>query len=556
MVIGILPFYLFTFLPLSAQTPWAKKAAGAVFTLKTFSADGNLLTSSNGFFISENGEAVSSFTPFKGAQRAVVIDAQGKELPVECIIGANDMYDVAKFQVAVKKTAALTLAANPAANGETVWLLPYAVKKIPACTQGTVSSAEQFDQQYTYYTLNMTVDEQNISCPLLNNEGEVIGMLQPAADSQSASSYAVSVRFVADMNMNGLSLNNTALRATDIAKAVPDKYDEAMLSLIVASTALDAEQYAAYLDRFIEKFPTAADGYIYRARLAFAKDDFAAADEGMKQAVKVAEKNDDTHYQYAQMIYQKEIYKSDKPFEPWSLDMALQEAQVAYRCSAQPLYRQMQAQILYAQKKYGEAFDIYDELSKGELRTAETFYSAAMCKLQQEDQQASLSLLDSAVNLFTKPYIKTAAPFLLARAQALHQAGKYRQAVVDYNDYEQLMSSQLSADFYYLREQSEFAGHLYQQALEDIRLAVTMVPSEPLFYVEKANVELRVGLADDALKTAEALIGLDNQQSEGYLLKGIAQCMKGDKTQGMDNLTKAKELGNSQAQTFIDKYSK
>ena len=118
------------------------------------------------------------------------------------------------------------------------------------------------------------------------------------------------------------------------------------------------------------------------------------------------------------------------------------------------------------------------------------------------------------------------------------------------------MSSQLSADFYYLREQSEFAGHLYQQALEDIRLAVTMVPSEPLFYVEKANVELRVGLADDALKTAEALIGLDNQQSEGYLLKGIAQCMKGDKTQGMDNLTKAKELGNSQAQTFIDKYSK
>ena len=81
MVIGILPFYLFTFLPLSAQTPWAKKAAGAVFTLKTFSADGNLLTSSNGFFISENGEAVSSFTPFKGAQRAVVIDAQGKELP-------------------------------------------------------------------------------------------------------------------------------------------------------------------------------------------------------------------------------------------------------------------------------------------------------------------------------------------------------------------------------------------------------------------------------------------------------------------------------------------
>ena len=62
----------------NAQNPsWAKKAAQAVFTLKTFNADGTLLSSSNGCFISDNGEAVSGFTPFKGAQRAVVIDADG-----------------------------------------------------------------------------------------------------------------------------------------------------------------------------------------------------------------------------------------------------------------------------------------------------------------------------------------------------------------------------------------------------------------------------------------------------------------------------------------------
>lgn len=119
-------FFLFCFLfsPVGAQ-PWAKKASQAVFTLKTFKADGSLLSSANGFFISEQGEAVSPFTPFKGAQRAVVIDAQGKEWPVDCIMGANGIYDVAKFQVAVKKAAVLTLAATPASNGSTVWLLPY-----------------------------------------------------------------------------------------------------------------------------------------------------------------------------------------------------------------------------------------------------------------------------------------------------------------------------------------------------------------------------------------------------------------------------------------------
>ena len=58
---------------------WSKKAAQAVFTLKTFKSDGTLLGSANGVFVSENGEAVSCFTPFRGADRAVVIDAQGKE---------------------------------------------------------------------------------------------------------------------------------------------------------------------------------------------------------------------------------------------------------------------------------------------------------------------------------------------------------------------------------------------------------------------------------------------------------------------------------------------
>ena len=97
----------------SSQPSWTKKAAKSVFTLKTFSADGTLIGSTNGFFTGEDGEAVSSFSPFKGASSAVVIDAQGKELPVACMLGANETYDVAKFRVAAKKTVPLTIAAFP-----------------------------------------------------------------------------------------------------------------------------------------------------------------------------------------------------------------------------------------------------------------------------------------------------------------------------------------------------------------------------------------------------------------------------------------------------------
>ncbi len=551
----LLSFTLLT-LNVSAQNPsWAKKSAGAVFTLKTFLADGSLLASSNGFFISEEGDAVSSFTPFKGAHRAVIIDASGKEWPVESIIGANDMYDVAKFRIAAKKPVAFAIATAAPSKEATVWLLPYSVKKTPSCTSGTVNKAEQFQGKYNYYTLNMNSDEQYNSCPVLNEEGQVIGMLQSSADQQQSTCYAVSAAFIADMHATGLSINDATLRQTNITKAIPLEYDEALLSLFMGGTVLDSVAYSAYINRFIQQFPDHADGYVYRARQTTAAGNYASANQDMQQAVQVAEKKDDVHYQFAQLIYQKEIYQNSQPFEEWSLDRALEESRQAYAINPAPIYRQQQAQILFAQKKYDEAYAIYDELSKGELRSADIFFAAAQCQLQKGDQQQALALADSAVNQFTKPYVKTAAPYLLARAQMLHDAGKYRPAVSDYNEYETLMSAQLTADFYYLREQAELAGHLYQQAINDIQRAMEMAPGEPVYQVEKANLELRLGMTDEALKTAQSLISMNAQGSEGYLLLGIAQCIKGDKQSGLSNLNKAKELGNSQAQMFIDKYS-
>ena len=73
-----------------AQPAWVKKASRSVFTLKTFAADGSLIASTNGFFTGSNGEAISNFTPFKGASRAVIIDAQGKEMePMICMMSSS-----------------------------------------------------------------------------------------------------------------------------------------------------------------------------------------------------------------------------------------------------------------------------------------------------------------------------------------------------------------------------------------------------------------------------------------------------------------------------------
>lgn len=554
-ILFLLPFYLLTLLPLSAQTPsWASKAVKSLLTLKTFSADGTLLASSTGLYIGTEGEAISSYAPFKGASRAVVIDAQGKEYPVESLLGASETYDVAKFQVATRKTPPLTIAAS-ATNGSSVWLLPYAVKKTPDCIQGTISNAEQFQDNYQYYTLQLNAEESHISSPVLNQNGEVVGILQPSAGDKKGVAYAVSARYAADLKISGLSLNDPVLQQTQIPIALPDDPKEALLSLFLASSANES-QYANTVERFIQKFPNEADGYIYRARYQSAKGNFSKAEEDMQKALKISGASDDVHYQYAELMYQKEIYMSDMPFPAWSLDKAFSESQEANRIRPMAVYLQQQAQIRYAQAQYAEAYALYEQLTHTDLRSADVFYAASQCKAQLGETEQQMALLDSAINQFSRPYVKTAAPYLLARAQALYTNGKYRLAVNDYNDYAELMSTQLSAPFYYQRELAELGGHLYQQALNDINKAIELAPSETMYYAEKASLLIRVGMHKDAAETARQLIQLSPELSDGYLFLGVAQCLTGQKTEGAQNLNKAKEMGNEQAQSLIDKYAK
>ena len=541
----------------SAQTPnWSAKAAKAVFTLKTLATDGSLLGSSNGFFITEDGVALGPLSPFRGASRAVIIDAAGKEYAVEYMLGANEIYDVAKFRIANHKTTPLAITPNAEPNGATVWQLPYSTKKVPTCQQMSITKAETFQTSYTYYTLSARTEENTAGSPVLNKNGDVIGLIQPSTVANASASYAVSAPFAKALKINGLSINDATLKSTSIPKDLPDEADQALLTLYVAGSSLPASQQEALINRFIEKFPTQADGYIYRARLNTANAKFAEADRDIKQAIQLAEKKDDAHYNYALLILQQLDNYPDKPYSEWTLDKAMEEAQEAYRIQPLPAYRQQQAQILFAQKKYDEAYQLFIELADNGMRNAEIYYAASQCKLLQGDSTAMLALLDSAVNTFSKPYLKPAAPYLLVRAQARYEAGQYRKAVGDYNEYEKLMRTTLNDQFYYFREQAEVSGKLYKQALADIEKAIELSPATPLYYAEKASIEVRVGMTDEAIATAQQCIRIAPQQSDGYLFLGLAQCIKGKKSEGVANLTKAKELGNGQAQSLIDKYSR
>lgn len=538
-----------------AQPGWVKSASKSVFTLKTFGTDGSMIASTTGFYTGPHGEAISNLTPFKDASRAIIIDAQGKEYQVSAILAANEIYDVVKFRVANNKTQPLTLSTTIAPVGSQVWLLPY--HEVKNLNSGEVRKAETIidDQnEFGYYTVAMPMTENLVSCPLFNEAGEVIGMMQQPASSKDTLSYAISASYVDSLKMTGITFNNTTYRQTFIRKELPADLKEANLALYLSASQLDSASYVAVIDDFIRQFPNVPDGYTARALQAADAGRFAEASHDMEQAIKCASPKDDAHFTYARIIYNKEIYQADQPYSDWNLDKALSEIQAANAINPLPTYRQLEANILFAQKKYDDAYNIFAELTRSDLRNAEIFYGAARCKEMLRDTTAMLALMDSTLATFSKPYLKEAAPYLWARAEARRNAGKYRDAVADMNEYETLMTANVNDNFYYVRHQTEIQGRLFQQALNDIDKAIQMNPQETLYYAEKASLEIRVGMYDAAIATAQECIGLDADLSDGYLFLGLAQCLKGQKEEGIKNLQKAQTLGNPQAAPLIEKY--
>lgn len=532
-----------------AQPAPVVKAAKSIFTLTTFAKDGSILASSHGVFIGNNGEAVALWSPFKGAAKAVVIDANGNKMNVETIDGANEIYDICKFRVDGKAMGA-TLAAHQANKGEKVWLASYSVKK-PSAKQIPVSNTEKFNNTYHYYIFSSQEDDINIGCPILNSKGEILGLLQKSVKGDEI--HATDARFAYDQKISGMSVNDPVLKSTEIRTTLPDTHNDALLTIMMAQTTRDSLTHTLYISDFIHKFPKSIEGYTAQASEYLKGNLFNQADEIMKRAINQVDKKDEAYSDYAKIIYQKEVFKSDQPFANWSLDAALKQSQEAYKINPKSIYKHQQAQIIYAKGDYQQAYQMFMELTNSDIRNGEVFYEAAQCKAQlKAPKEEYMALLDSAIAACPQPLTAVAAPYILARGIAYDHNGETRKALTDYNQYDSLMVGRiLEPSFYYTRFKCESKLHQYQQALADIARAIITNPYEATYYAEMASLQLRVKMYEQAVETCARCLMIEPEYPDAWLIMGIAQKQLGKNEEATKALQKAKELGDKRADQYL-----
>ncbi|CCZ69838.1 tetratricopeptide TPR_2 repeat-containing protein [Bacteroides sp. CAG:702] len=561
--IAILFVFVMPFSVLLAQElpKWAENARKAVFSIVTYTKDGQILSTGNGFYIDEQGTGVSDYSLFKGAERAIIITANGKELPVKYMMGANDMYDVVKFKTDFdKKAEALQPATLPSSTGETVYLVPYSTQKSSKGQTGTIAKVDTIGEQQYYYTLTMQTTEKTVSCPIMNAAGQVVGMIQKNNDSESKESFAIGIRYLTDLTINALSVNDLALNSIGIKKGLPEDESQALVYLYMASGVYAPNQYFDLLNDFISQYPNNMEGYLRRATYYINIGDdthYALAVEDLKKMLDVAEKKDEAHYNIAKLIYSYQLNIGDKkPYASWTFDYALNEINEALAITQEPIYYQLQGDIYFAMQKFAEAYTAYDKVNKSKLASAATFYSAAKAKelIEGTDKKEVIALMDSAIAFYPKPYGKDAAPYLYERARIKSDMEDYRGAVTDYNDFYDAMLGQTSAEFHLIRSQAELNCRMYQQAINDINKAVELDPNNVTYWVEKGGIHIRVNQAAEAIQALTRAIKMDPENAPAYRMLGYAQIQNKEKDKGLANLQKAKDLGDEVADGLLQKY--
>lgn len=543
--------FFFSFLFAAAQPKNVKNSLRSVASVVTYS-NGTVKSSGTAFFVENNNDVLASATLFSGADSAVVIDGNGKTHAVKYIVGINDMFDCVKVRISpAKKVKPLIPSPSKVAVGEELYMLTYGVKNNAKIEPVKVQAVDSV-YSLAYYTLDKPMQESKLSLPLLNGNGELVAVMQPAASSDTVKSYAVSAKVSQSLAASTKNYGKGYYQGMNIRTAMPDIKDEALSCMYMQAMMGDSLSWLNAIKDYLVAFPQSYEGYHSLAEyIAIYYRDMQQAEKAWSKALSLAENKAEVYFGKGKVL-NAIVQSGDTTSHPMlSFDNALSQIDKAIYISNQQLYVSYKADMLYSMHLYDKAADCYETLSGMDKNNPELFAKASQCHIAQENYDKAIALLDSAVACFADGD-KKVAPYILTRAVVKVSADKHRDAVFDMNSYEELLGGVLNAEFYYMREQAELKCKMYQQALNDIETAISLSPDNVMYYLEKGVLCYRVKFFDEGIRTMEKAVELAPEIADMHYLAGLLYMQTGNNEKAKKSFETALSLGHPDAASKLE----
>ena len=557
----LLPLAL-AFLPTLSQAQKPNDAQQAVVRVVTFNEKGDTLHTTYGYFASPTAEVVAPYAAFRGATRAVVTDTKGRQADVLRIVAASDNYDMVRVTTAMptKKLPFLTRSTAVGVAG-TAWQQTFFSTEKQAQPLATNVLSADANNVFPYYTLSAPNEEQYVGCPIVDN-GQVVAIAQRNLLDKAQGICAISAAVADSFRVNAAAALNSDFNAIRIPKQLPTSENDAYsYFFMMLRTQRDSLQVLPLIQDFTTAYPKNGAAMLDLASYYARQRQYAEADAWLQRRFTLGGDGLDAVYDtQAQLIYEKALTDSTA-YPAWNLEAALKAAEKSYALQAKPATLLQQGVILYSMKRDEQALEKFKAYNASPAASPQSHYFAAQVLMRMKVADSLIvAELDKALEIAEKPYKSgDVAAVLELRAYYNEKLGNMRAAVLDYNDYEQIVGSQrLSAQFFAIRAALAEKARIYQVALDDYSMAISRASTKEEredYRINRALLCLRVQLWDDAIATAQQIIAENPQAADAYKIIGVAYGEQKNRARALEYLTKAQQLGDENATTLLQKYS-
>jgi TonB family protein len=169
--------------PSSDLAKFESNVRPSVIWVSVFDAKGNLLRTQTGFFISADGRLITTARAIEGGVNAVAKTADGGIYNVSGILAASKELDLALLQADVKRVPFLQVIKNstvPVGTGVVV------VGSRLAGNEGGAREMIIASQDQTRIEMSATTPANSVGSPVVNENGEVVGVVISTGDKTAA----------------------------------------------------------------------------------------------------------------------------------------------------------------------------------------------------------------------------------------------------------------------------------------------------------------------------------------------------------------------------------
>jgi serine protease Do len=171
-------------------------AEPCVFLIYAMDENESVTGSGTGFFINGQGLAVSNHHVFKGGKNWKIKLKSGKFYPVSSVIHSDAELDYLIFKVSIDNSPFLHLSEQLPEKGEDIFVLGNPKGLESTVTRGVVSAYRSLNKRNDYIQIDAAISPGSSGSPVMNMQGEVIGIATAKLDQCESCNFAVNIQLV------------------------------------------------------------------------------------------------------------------------------------------------------------------------------------------------------------------------------------------------------------------------------------------------------------------------------------------------------------------------